>query len=531
MTESEAPPVALRRVLGLPRLTAAGVGMVIGAGIYVLLGSAAAEAGAASWLAFLAAGGLSALTAFGYAELAAMFPKAGAEYDYTRHVAPLGVAFLVGWVMVLGLVVAGAAVALGFGHYVRYFGDVPIRVSAVTLIAFVTLVGLAGIERSSRLTAALVLVQVGGLVAVVIIGIPHLGDHTLTADASVGGVLGAAALVFFAFIGFDEVITLAEETRDPGRTVPRALFLTVGICTALYVAVAVAATSVLGAGSLARSQQPLADVMATAVGPTSGRIVAVIALITTTNTTLLALTAASRLQYGMAATGALPAFLGRVDRRRVPAAALVTGSVVAAGFALIGNLPLVAAVTDLSVFAVFVAVNLTVIVLRVRQPDRRRPFRVPGSVRGVPLPTLAALAGVAVLVPTLDLRAVIGGCVAAVAGFAVYVPVRRRQRTAAASEERTVVTRRRAVDPEEARRVAVTLRVDFESVEFTAEEFRAGLLRELQHGRVDPDTNVTDDDLVVTGKIVLAHLQEIPDYYTRLAAMREEAIRDWDSRR
>ena len=170
-------------------------------------------------------------------------------------------------------------------------------------------------------------------------------------------LLGAAALVFFAFIGFDEVITLAEETRSPSRTVPRALFLTVGLCTVLYVAVAIAATSVLGAGALAASRQPLADVMATAVGTTSGRVVAVIALVTTTNTTLLALTAASRLQYGMATTGALPRYLGHLDRRRVPRRALVTGGVIAAAFAVIGNLPLVAAVTDLSVFLVFVAVN------------------------------------------------------------------------------------------------------------------------------------------------------------------------------
>jgi APA family basic amino acid/polyamine antiporter len=140
--------------------------------------------------------------------------------------------------------------------------------------------------------------QVGGLLLVIAIGLPHVGEVDLLAGNGLGGVLGASALIFFAFIGFDEVITLAEETRDPTRTVPRALLLALGLSTTLYVAVAVAAVSVLGAPALAASPRPLADVMGHVLGDRGATVVAAIAVVTTTHTTLLALTAASRCSTG-----------------------------------------------------------------------------------------------------------------------------------------------------------------------------------------------------------------------------------------
>src|SRR5680860_189062 len=131
------PAPGLARTLGFGQVTASGVGIIIGAGIYVLLGAATAEAGAGVWIAFLVAGILSALTALSYAELASMYPNAGAEYDYTRRVAPEWMAFIIGWVMILGLVIAAAAVSLGFASYLRYFFDVPQRLGAWLLLAVV----------------------------------------------------------------------------------------------------------------------------------------------------------------------------------------------------------------------------------------------------------------------------------------------------------------------------------------------------------------------------------------------------------
>ena len=420
-------PPRLRRVLGPVEVTASGVGIIIGAGIYVLLGAATAEAGNAVWVSFVVAAGLCALTGLSYAELASMFPNAGAEYDYTRRVFPERWAFLVGWTMVVGLMVAAAAIAVGFAHYLQYFVDVPLVGAAVALLVFDTVVALSGIHRSSRLTLALCALQVAGLLVVVAIGATHLGGHSVVSDASVSGIWGGAALVFFAFIGFDEVITLAEETRNPTKVIPKALLAALGLSTLLYVAVAVAAVSVIGASALADSSRPLADVMSHVLGGRAESLVAVVALITTTNTSLLALTAASRLTYGMADTGALPRPVATLTRQtRVPVVAIVIAAAGAIGFACVGDLTLIASVTNFAVYVVFLAVNAAVIVLRRTAPDTPRPFRSPGSIRRVPV--LAVLGSVAALamVPQLETSSLWLGGGLLVAGLVAYQVLERR---------------------------------------------------------------------------------------------------------
>jgi APA family basic amino acid/polyamine antiporter len=521
---------SLRRELGLAQVTASGVGIIIGAGIYALLGAATVEAGASVWASFAVAGFLSALTALSYCELASMFPAAGAEFDYARRVAPAWVAFLVGWVMIVGLIVGAGAVSLGFARYLRYFVDVPEQVAAMGLLLAVAAVALGGIRQSAALTLIFSVVQVGGLVFVAAIGVPHLGDHSLVDGISAGRVVGGAALVFFAFIGFDEVITLSDETRDPVRTVPRSLLLALGISTLLYMAVAVAGVSVLGADALASAEQPLAAVMGTALGDRSAGLVAVIALAATTNTTLLLITASSRLAFGMAERGALPPLIGRVSGRGVPWVGVAIAVAGAAGALLVGNLALVASVTDFAVYVVFVVVNLVVIVLRFRQPRRFRPFRVPFAVARVPVPTVAALLVVFVMLPSLDLAAILMGTALTAVGLVVHLAIVRWAPASTAplrvAADDDGAMHRTRVSTDEAGSVLAALSVDLAAVTWDLEQFRLGMESELAHGRADPDTNVTDDDLVLTGKIALAHLVEIPDYYTRLAAMEAQAFEE-----
>lgn len=418
----------MRRVLGLGEVTAGGVGIIIGAGIYVLLGAATAHAGALVWLAFLMAAVLSLLTGLSYAELSSMFPSAAGEYEYTRHALPEWVAFVVGCAMIAGLVVAAATVSIGFARYLGYFVDADSRVASLGLLAVVSGVAMTGVRQSARLTMALSAVQVGGLVVVAAIGIPHVGDVDLLTGRGISGVLAAAALVFFAFIGFDEVITLAEETRDPTRTVPRALLLALGVSTALYVAVAVAAVSVLGAGPLAASTRPLADIMAHVLGDRGATVVAAIAVLTTTNTTLLALTAASRVMYGMATAAALPGAFSRVHRtRRTPIRAIATVAVVAAAFAAFGDFTFIAAVTDFAVYVVFLAVNATVIILRRTRPHLRRPFVVRGAVAGIPVLPVLGLGSVALMMTQLEPLVIAVGVAACGAGLVASWLGRARQ--------------------------------------------------------------------------------------------------------
>ncbi|NCV09704.1 MAG: amino acid permease, partial [Actinobacteria bacterium] len=343
---------AFKRVLGLPQVTMSGVAVIIGAGIFVLLGPATREAGGAVWLSFVFAGALSALTAFSYMELASMFPKAGSEHEFASQVFSRWVAVVVGWSMTAALVVAAATVSLGFGRYLNEFVSVDERLAAAVLLLIMAVVSYLGMERAAWLVILLALVEIGSLIAVIVIGVPSVGNHDLL-SGSFTGVLSAAGLVFFAFIGFDEVITLAEETRDPTWTVPRALLLALGISTLLYVGVAVSAVSVLGADALAVADRPLAAVGEKVFGGWAGSALSSAAMVSTGTTVLLVLTAGSRMFYGMAGANDLPRFLAEVRFQRVPLNALIVTVIAALGLLLLGDLKTLASATDALIYLTF----------------------------------------------------------------------------------------------------------------------------------------------------------------------------------
>lgn len=411
----------LRRSLGFWQVTASGVGIVIGAGIYVLIGAATKEAGSAVWLAFVIAGVLSALSALSYAELAGMYASAGAEYEFARKAFNEFVGFVTGWMMVAALLIAAGTVSIGFAQYTQHFVDVDTRLASLALLVAMTVVIAGGIRRSIWLTVTLALLQTGGLVLVIVSGAEHVGDRSLTEGATFGGVLSGAALVFFAFIGFDEVVTLSEETRDPHRSIPRALLASLAIAVALYVLVAIAAVSIVGAGPLAASDRPLALVMEHDLGGRGSGIVAAIAIAATTNTALLALTAASRNLYGMARSGSLPAAIATLGQRtRAPWVAAVLGLGVAALVAVTADIRLAASVTDFAVYAIFIVVNLAVIALRRSHPDHPRTISVPFSFRGIPLPPVLAIATVVLMLARLDRDAWILGGLTLALGASVW---------------------------------------------------------------------------------------------------------------
>lgn len=395
-----APPrPQLERSLTFWQVTTTGIGIVIGAGIYVLIGEAAQEAGAALWIGFVLAAVLSALTGLSYAELAGMFPNAGAEYEFARRAFNEFTGFITGWMMIAANLIAAGAVSIGFAHYARHFVDVDARVASVALLVVLTFIVASGIQRSIWLSIALAALQVGGLLMVIAAGAPHIGDRPLLEGGSATGVLAASALVFFAFIGFDEVVCLSEETRDAPRAIPRALLLALAISTLLYVLVGLAAVSVVDAGTLAGSERPLALVIEHDWGGRASDIVAFIALASTMNTSLLVLTTASRLIYGMARGGALPAALASVHAQaRSPWRAALVAFATSAGFAFVGEIGVVASVTDFAVYMIFIVVNLSLIALRFRMPDAPRTFTVPLAIRRVPvLPSLGIVTVVLML--------------------------------------------------------------------------------------------------------------------------------------
>jgi APA family basic amino acid/polyamine antiporter len=356
-------------------------------------------------MSFLLSSALCALTAFSYMELSSMFPKAGSEHEFARQAFPRWIAATVGWSMAIALVVASATVALGFARYLQEFVQVDNRWAAIAVIALMSVVSTLGMERAVWVIVGLGLIEVGGLVWVCVVGLPFIGDVDLVGQPNLGGVFNGAALVFFAFIGFDEVITLAEETRDSHKTVPRALLLSLAISTVLYVSVAIVATSVLGVEALSNSTKPLADLILITNGRAAATAMALVALISTASTVLLALTSASRMLYGTARAGDLPSRFSVVYKRRVPLFSLVVSAVAAMLLVLLGDISLLASATDVIIYAMFIVVNLVVLILRQTKPELHRPFAVKGHVRGVPVLPILGLVATLSMAIHIDLKA------------------------------------------------------------------------------------------------------------------------------
>ena len=426
MTPSDRPE--LKRTLGLFACTVMGVGVILGAGIYTLVGKAAGLAGNAVWASFLGAAVLAALTGLSYAELSSFIPRAGGVYYYVHRAFGECVAFLVAWLLFAGIAVLVAAVALGFAGYLSALAGAPLIVSALALLALTSGVLVFGVRESAWFAGICTALEVLGLVVVIWIGLPHLGTvDLLEAPNGWRGVASAASLIFFAYIGFEEIVQLAEETREPTRNIPRALVISIAATTVLYVLVAITAVSVVGWQQLGASESPLADVAGAKLGNGLSVGIAVIALFSTANTVLVLMLSESRLLYGAAQDGALPAVLARVHRtRHTPwVATLTTAGVAALFLSSLGRIEVVATVGNFALFVTFVFINGAVIVLRLREPDTPRPFRIAGSLGRVPvLPVLGVLSALAMMTRTSLLAAAMGAGILAV-GLLVRCWMRR----------------------------------------------------------------------------------------------------------
>ena len=383
----------LRRSLGLGALTFYGVGVILGAGIYSILGEAAGIAGEALWWSFLLASLAALLTGLSYAELATMFPQAGAEYVYLRAAWPRAswLPSTLGWVLVATGVATTATVSLAFAGYAELFVPFPLWTIAAALVVAVAALNVIGVNEASWANIVFTLIEAAGLVALIIVGArdPDFGRVFTTAPHA--GVLGGAALIFFAYLGFEEIANLAEEARQPARDLPRAILIAVAVSTTLYVLVAAASVALLEPARLAASTSPLADAIQIGAPRLAGALAGV-ALFATANTALIAMMAASRLLFAMARGGDAPPVLARtLAGRKTPAAAILLVTVGALFFLPLGGVGLVGSVASLLALVTFAAVNAALVRLRFTLPDQERPFRVPLPLGRVPLPTVLGL--------------------------------------------------------------------------------------------------------------------------------------------
>ncbi|MFH1234986.1 MAG: APC family permease [Candidatus Diapherotrites archaeon] len=408
----------LKKEFSLLELTLCGMGIILGAGIYALIGQGAAAAGNAVWLSFAFSALIAATTGFSYAELSSMYPEAGAEYDYSRHAFGKKIAFFTGWLVMFASILGATTVAIGFGGYFGAFFSVQPIYGAIAIIAASTVILLFGVSMSAKLGAIVTLIEAGGLLFIIFVGLPHIGSFDIASVPSAQGVLSGAVIVFFAFLGFEEMARFSEETVDAKKVMPKALMLAIAGSTILYVLVAIAAVSVVGAPALAQSDSPLATVAQAASGPQAFYLLSVIALFSTANTVLLVLLAASRFLYGISKEHALPPALHIVSGNGVPWVAVIVTGFLALAFLAIGKIDFVASAVDLSLFLVFLIINSALIKLRFSHPHAERPFKSPFSVFGIPLMALAGMVFTSILLFSIrDPRIFEAGLVVAATGI------------------------------------------------------------------------------------------------------------------
>ena len=387
----------LKRELSLFGATVYGVGLILGAGIYAIIGEAAGIAGESVVLSFVLAAVIATLTGLSYAELASLYPRGEGDYIYVR--AAFGskrLSELTALLRILVGVVSAAAVALAFAGYLSAFlPGVPTVGVAIGLVVLTAAVNYWGIETSARLNVLFTAVEVLGLVVIIAIGIQTWGTvEPLDVPRGSAGTVQAAFLVFFAYIGFGSLVNIAEETRDATTRIPQAILLSIGITTVLYIAVALSAVGVVDSQTLGASASPLALVAEVGWGGTAGSLLAVIALFSTTNTVLILQISTSRMLYGVskAEYHSFPTVFSRIHPdRRTPHYAVVLVGAVTVGFSLLGDVGVVAGLANLVLLVVFVLINAALLALRYREPDRERGFRAPGNVGRL---SLTAVGGV-----------------------------------------------------------------------------------------------------------------------------------------
>jgi basic amino acid/polyamine antiporter, APA family len=387
--ENSTEPASLKRVFGLPTLVIYGVGDILGAGIYAVVGKIAGLSGYFVWLSFMAAMTVAALTALSYAELGSRFPRSGGVAHFVHRAFRRDwLSVIVGWLMFCTCLVSMATLSKAFSGYLNTFAPIlPSWFIILALFAVLAFVNFRGMEESSALNIFCTTLEVSGLIVVILVSTFFLlgggVNPTATAPAVSGTAVGwtailqGAALAFYAFIGFEDVVNVAEEVKNPERNVPRAILLALGIAGVIYIIVSWLATQVLTPTELFDSQAPLLDVVRRAQPNFPQIIFTVIALFAVLNTALLNFVTASRLLYGMSREGLLPAWLSRLHpRRATPYRTLVVILPIVIFLALSGTLQYLAGTTATLILAMFSLVNLSLIVVK-RQEHPDSGFRVP----------------------------------------------------------------------------------------------------------------------------------------------------------
>ncbi|MCI9856662.1 APC family permease [Microbacterium proteolyticum] len=398
IASSPADSGKLKRVVTGPLLFAFIVGDTLGAGIYTLVGSMATDVGGVIWLPLLIALVVALLTAGTYAELITKYPHAGGAARYAERAFGIPyVSFLVGFLMMASGITTAASLANAFaGDYLAALVDIPPIPTAIAFITILTLINLRGVRESLGANLVASVIEVTGLVIVIVVAAMVFGSgggepariFEFAPDVPpLQGAFAASVIAFFSFLGFEAAANMAEEVKNPSRTYPRALFGAIATAAVVYLLIALGAVIVLPPAQLAESTGPLLDVVAASGVAIPAWLFGTIALVAIANGALLFMVMASRVGFGLAESGLLPHAFSRVlPRRRTPWVSIVVVGAATIALSFVGDVATLAETTVLLLLLVFLAANVSVLVLK-KDEVAHEHFRVP---RVVPVLTIIA---------------------------------------------------------------------------------------------------------------------------------------------
>jgi basic amino acid/polyamine antiporter, APA family len=449
-----APHHQLKRTLSWPHLIALGVGAIVGTGILTLIGVGAAKAGPAVIVSFAIAGLICAAAALAYAEMATMIPASGSAYTYTYVVLGELLAWIIGWSLILEYSLVVSAVAVGWSGYAAGFleglgaalpaslvagphaGGV-LNLPAIFIVAVVAGLLILGTKESATLNAILVIVKVVALIVFVAVALPYFDAANFDPFSPFGfpasgpageevGIMAAAAIIFFAFYGFDAIATAAEETRNPERDLSIGIVGSMFLCVLIYMAVAAAAIGALSYTVFADSPEPLALILRELDQPWAASYLAASAVIALPTVILAFFYGQSRIFFVMARDGLLPESLARVSGRGSPTRITLFTAIIVGALAGIIPLDELAALANAGTLTAFAAVALCMLVMRRRAPDAERKFRTP-----LAWPVgLVAILGCAYLFYSLPATTQLYFLIAHAVGLALYLAFGMRRSVA-----------------------------------------------------------------------------------------------------
>lgn len=381
----------LRRNVGTFGAASVGIANIIGAGIFVLSGVAAGIAGPAVILSFLIAGLIAMLTALSAAELSSFITETGASYAYTKKAFGRFWSFLVGWFKYFDYMVGGAAVSIGFAAYLTSLfnleGPFPILIAAISLPVILCVLNILGVKEATRTTSIMVLIKIFAIVLLLMVGGFYLsahfdiGHYTPFFATGFGGMLNGAAVIFFVFIGFNTVTMMSEETKNPQKTIPKALMLAFFVTFVLYIAVAFLLVGVLDWKNEASDAHPLGSIAEiVSENPMFFDFISFSALIASGSVVLSSILGGTRASFAMGRDRLLPSQFDKISKKfGTPYFSIIVGGIIIVIFAGVfyNSIDTIASIVNFGSLFTYLFVNLSLIKLRRLEPHIERPFKVP----------------------------------------------------------------------------------------------------------------------------------------------------------